>query len=55
MNVGKEVSRCCFLEVTSALGGVVACDNPAALFALNKRGLTEEQMRIEERPSLAGR
>jgi protocatechuate 3,4-dioxygenase, beta subunit len=44
MNIEKEISRRRFLEMSSALGGIVACGNLGSLFAQEKRGLTEEQV-----------
>lgn len=42
--IEKEISRRRFLEMSSALGGIIACGNLNPLFAQDKRILTEEQM-----------
>jgi protocatechuate 3,4-dioxygenase, beta subunit len=44
MGFEKELSRRRFLEISSALGGIVACGNLSSLFAQEKRILTEEQV-----------
>lgn len=44
MNIEKEISRRRFLELSSAMGGLVAGGNLTSLFAQEKRLLTEEQV-----------
>ena len=44
LEIIRSISRRRFLELTSALGGVVACGSLAPLFAQDKRVLTEEQV-----------
>jgi hypothetical protein len=44
MNIEKAISRRRFLEMSSALGGIVAPGSLYPLFAQDKRILTEEQV-----------
>jgi protocatechuate 3,4-dioxygenase, beta subunit len=44
MNIEKEISRRRFLEISTALGGIVACSDLSTIFAQQNRALTEEQM-----------
>jgi len=44
MNIEKEISRRRFLQMSSAIGGLVVCGELDPLFAQEKRLLTEEQV-----------